>query len=377
MIRYKPAPSIATFLRVAARKEKISWPSGKNPGLITASAADAILIALRTIGRRGQVIVPAYTCDRVVAAVIAAGMTCRFVDVDVSTGVMKIDEVARLIDDPCVAVIATHLFGSICDVATIRGLVTGKDIIVIEDCALSYPVEHPDVARHGHFAVFSFGRGKPLPLGGGGVLIAQDEYAGSALRASEALQTIDCLGAPRLLLGMIRDGASGLRASRALLRMGVRPMRARGASAIQGLRARKTSRRAQGILAHLIEMADTATFAREAMTAARYYASALQSSGTGLARVLGGPADQRLLVSALPVVVEQPDRCARELRRAGYDCAPFWRYSVAARVGVNRCDNSGELAQKILLLPLHGGVSQTSAAALVDALVDILERGEA
>jgi dTDP-4-amino-4,6-dideoxygalactose transaminase len=130
---------------------------------------------------RDEVIVPAYTCWTVPAAVVRAGLRVRLVDVDPATLVADPQAVARAVGPRTAAVVAAHLLAPSSAIADLVEHVRGLDarVRVIEDAAQAWPLDPPSAADA---VLLSFGRGKPLPLGGGGA-IATDAAPSSAPRA--------------------------------------------------------------------------------------------------------------------------------------------------------------------------------------------------
>jgi dTDP-4-amino-4,6-dideoxygalactose transaminase len=129
---------------------------------------------------REEVIVPAYTCWTVPAAVVRAGLRVRLVDVDPETLAPDPAAVARAVGPRTAAVVATHLFAPSADVDATVDLVRRVDpcVRVLEDAAQIWPA---GAASAADAVLLSFGRGKPLPLGRGGA-VASDRAVGGAPR---------------------------------------------------------------------------------------------------------------------------------------------------------------------------------------------------
>ncbi len=106
--------------------------------------------------------VMAYNCHTVFNAISQAGYTPLFLDVTDSLR-LSIDDLDKK-KDSIQALVVTHLFGILNNVADIRK--TYPDLPVIEDCAHAYGIRE----CHGDFSVFSIGQGKFPSLGDGGIL---------------------------------------------------------------------------------------------------------------------------------------------------------------------------------------------------------------
>ena len=138
------------------------------------AALTLTLRALHMLRRVRRVLIPAYTCYSVPAAVIRSGLEPVLVDVDPNTLDFEQTSLARALEHRDVlCVIPTHLFGIPADVTRVRALAR-PNVYVLEDAAQSFGLKTAD-GKHlgsiGDAAVFSLGRGKHLTCGGGGFLV--------------------------------------------------------------------------------------------------------------------------------------------------------------------------------------------------------------
>lgn len=133
-------------------------------------AALASALASAKSPGRDEALIPAYTCWTVPAAAVRSGLRVRLVDVDPTTLDYDRSDLEAAPTSRVAAVLAAHLFARTSDVAGIVGFFREADagVRVIEDAAQAWPDRTPESL---HAVVLSFGRGKPLPLGGGGALL--------------------------------------------------------------------------------------------------------------------------------------------------------------------------------------------------------------
>jgi hypothetical protein len=120
------------------------------------------------------VIVPAYGCPDLVSAAVFAGLSVRLVDN--APDVWGYDEIgfARALSDKTAAVLSVNLLGVTERSELIRKYV-GRDRIIVDNAqSLQLPLETCDA----EFMVLSFGRGKPLNLLGGGLLVSERKPVG-------------------------------------------------------------------------------------------------------------------------------------------------------------------------------------------------------
>jgi dTDP-4-amino-4,6-dideoxygalactose transaminase len=120
---------------------------------------------------RDEVLVPAYTCWTVPAAVVRAGLRVRLYDVDPHTLAPDPSALARAPLGRVAAAVFAHLFDRTCDVPALARVVRAADptVRVLEDSAQAWPR-----GTDADAVLLSFGRGKPLPLGGGGALATRE-----------------------------------------------------------------------------------------------------------------------------------------------------------------------------------------------------------
>jgi dTDP-4-amino-4,6-dideoxygalactose transaminase len=171
------------------------------------SGRAALAAWLRAVAAPGrdEVVVPAYTCFSVPASAVRAGLRVRLVDVDPATLGTDPRAVAEAVGPRTAAVVTAHLLDASADAEAIALAAKQRDpaVRVIEDAAQAWPP-----ASRGSGAIdavlLSFGRGKPLPLGGGGALASADPRVERApaprrggLGAAAALAGAAALARPR------------------------------------------------------------------------------------------------------------------------------------------------------------------------------------
>src|SRR5262245_42614408 len=107
-----------------------------------------------------------------------------FADVDPVSLNVTPETVAERIGPRTRAIIATHLFGSPCDVVGIRRVADKHGIPVIEDCAQAYLATQDGglVGTIGAIGAFSLQQGKHMTTGEGGVVVTADAKLGRRLK---------------------------------------------------------------------------------------------------------------------------------------------------------------------------------------------------
>ncbi|MDK8464275.1 DegT/DnrJ/EryC1/StrS family aminotransferase [Marinobacter sp. SS13-12] len=151
----------------------------------TQALSAAVLLAISRSSLKNstpEVILPAFGCPDLVAAVAAQGTRPVLVDLLPDSPFMDTDKLSRALSDNTVAVIAAGFLGVPEQLASLAGICRERDVWLIEDSAQCFP---PDCARDpvADCAVLSFGRGKPINLMGGGALLVRGDHSAIAADA--------------------------------------------------------------------------------------------------------------------------------------------------------------------------------------------------
>jgi len=163
-------PEVASFEAAFAAWCGTAWCCG------LANGTNAIELGLLALGVKsgGEVIVAANAGMYSGTAILAIGAEPVYADIDPAT--MNIDpaDVARCISSRTSAIIATHLYGRLCDMPALRTLADQHKIPLLEDCAQAHgaALAGKKAGTWGDAAAFSFYPTKNLgALGDGGALL--------------------------------------------------------------------------------------------------------------------------------------------------------------------------------------------------------------
>lgn len=141
------------------------------------SGREALLAILKSLKSHSEeeVIVQGYTCIVVPNAIIAAGMTPVFADIEQDTLNLDIAEVEKLITPKTRAIICQHTFGIPAFTKELRTLCDRHSLMLIEDCAHIIPdASGPEeIGRYGDLMFFSFGRDKAISGVTGGAVVCR------------------------------------------------------------------------------------------------------------------------------------------------------------------------------------------------------------
>ena len=93
-------------------------------------------LASQEIGKNDEVIVSSFTCSAVTSAVVRSGATVVYVDINNDLS-MNSDDIIQAITPSTKAFIMQNTFGRIGVDVEVLKIIREKNILIIEDCALS------------------------------------------------------------------------------------------------------------------------------------------------------------------------------------------------------------------------------------------------
>ncbi|MCL4360156.1 DegT/DnrJ/EryC1/StrS family aminotransferase [Patescibacteria group bacterium] len=150
----------------------------------SATAALHLSVLAAGIGPGDEVIVPSLTFASTAHAVLYAGGTPVFADIDAETLDLSVDALRKKITKKTRAVIPVHYGGYPCDMEAISALADSAGLTVIEDashaCGTVY--QGKKIGSISPFTCFSFHAVKNLATGDGGMITVRDKKLAEILR---------------------------------------------------------------------------------------------------------------------------------------------------------------------------------------------------
>jgi dTDP-4-amino-4,6-dideoxygalactose transaminase len=347
------------------------------------AALALILASLTSLSTRRRVVIPAYTCFSVPAAVVKAGLDVALCDVDPAT--LDFDRgLDRAVDERTLGVVVTHLFGLPSDVDRARALARERGAYVVEDAAQAMGGTRKGrrLGTLGDAAFFSMGRGKNITSGSGGVILTDsDEIAGAVEAGYRRLKAEAPARVMKNFLGvgamsvLLHPRLYGLPASIPALGLGntVFPKEI-PIHRLDGVRA--------GLLARWHERLERSNRARVA------HANDYLARLTPRAAVIRSQVGDETVYLRLPLLLRD-SRAKRELcaasDREGLGVSPMYPSAVqdipelAGVVGNVECPGARLVAERLVTLPVHPFVrpkDRETIAHLVNVLHgDVPETG--
>jgi perosamine synthetase len=148
------------------------------------TAALHLLLLANGIGPGDEVILPSFTFAASANAVRLAGAEAVFVDIDPESFCVDPDAVRAALTARTAAILAVHLYGHPCDMATLAELARAHGVLLLEDAAQAHAatVHGVPVGALGDGAAFSFYPSKNMTTGEGGMVSTADGSVADRIR---------------------------------------------------------------------------------------------------------------------------------------------------------------------------------------------------
>ena len=172
---------------VEAFETEFASASGAAHAVGVGSGTDAIALMLRAmnVNRGDEVIVPALTAAYTALAVLLAGATPVFADIDPERLTLDPDACEAAVTSRTVAIVPVHLYGQPADMRSLQSIAQRRSLVMIEDCCQAHLATCDDVpvGTRGAGGAFSFYPTKNLAaLGDGGAILTKDASLAERLR---------------------------------------------------------------------------------------------------------------------------------------------------------------------------------------------------
>ena len=172
---------------VEAFEAEFASASGAAHAVGVGTGTDAIALMLRAmnVNRGDEVIVPALTAAYTALAVLLAGATPVFADIDPERLTLDPDACEAAVTSRTVAIVPVHLYGQPADMRALQSIAQRRSLAMIEDCCQAHLATCDDipVGTRGAGGAFSFYPTKNLAaLGDGGAILTNDASLAQRLR---------------------------------------------------------------------------------------------------------------------------------------------------------------------------------------------------
>ena len=179
-------PILTTGDTVARFEQRFAKYMGSKHCLAVTSCTGALHMSLLAlgIGPGDEVITTPMTFIATSTAIIEAGATPVFVDVESNSGNLDASKIEAVITERTRAILPVHLYGQMCDMHAIRVLADRNKLFVIEDAAHCIEGSRDGIrpGQLGDAACFSFFATKNITCGEGGAITTNNDTLIEKLR---------------------------------------------------------------------------------------------------------------------------------------------------------------------------------------------------
>lgn len=158
-------------------QQLISFMEIENISLFT-NGHLALESLLKALGLEGEVITTPFTFVSTTHAIVNAGLTPVFCDIDPLTYTIDVHSIESLITDKTCAILAVHVYGNVCDVEALEYIGKKYDIKILYDAAHAFGVSYKGkgIGSYGDASMFSFHATKVFNTIEGGAIATHDEH---------------------------------------------------------------------------------------------------------------------------------------------------------------------------------------------------------
>jgi len=172
--------------RVREFEEAAAAYLGVPHGVAVSSCTAGLLLTLRVLGLRGEVILPSFTFHVTAHSVVWNGLRPVFADCEPDTFCVSAEAVRTQLSPRTAAVVAVHMYGHPADIPALEALAAERGIPLLFDAAHAFGSRFNGtrIGGFGTAEVFSFSPTKLLVAGEGGLVATRDAELARRLRAA-------------------------------------------------------------------------------------------------------------------------------------------------------------------------------------------------
>jgi perosamine synthetase len=345
--------------RVAEFERRFAARVGAAHGVATTSCTTALHLALiiAGVGPGDEVICPSYTFIATANAVLYAGATPVFAEVEPDTSNLDASDVIRRVTPRTKAVIVVHQFGLATRLGPYAAL-ADRGIAVIEDaaCAVGASCEGRPVGSHGYTACWSFHPRKTISTGEGGMLTTDDSAIAERARRLRSFAAS--------VSDHVRHAARGVVAEEYReLGYNYRLTDVQAAIGIEQLAKLDRLLAARRRLAARYDRAFEAIAGLEVPARPPYTAHTYQTYGIRLVGASAATRDQMLRG-----LVERGVSCRRGIAPVHLEPLYLGRY------GRQSLPVTEQLSESTILLPMFSSLTDGDQARVIDAVSELVTR---
>jgi dTDP-4-amino-4,6-dideoxygalactose transaminase len=144
--------------------------------LVTNNGTVPLQIALKLLGKQGEIITTPFSYVATTAAILWQHCTPVFVDIHPEYFSIDESEIEASITDKTTAILATHVFGNPCNIDVIETIARKYNLFVLYDAAHAFGVKYKgeSIFNYGDVSTCSFHATKLFHTGEGGAVFCKD-----------------------------------------------------------------------------------------------------------------------------------------------------------------------------------------------------------
>jgi len=145
--------------------------------LVTTNGTLSLQLAIKALALTGDIITTPFSYIASSSSIVWEGCRPVFVDIEPDSWCIDAAKIEEAITAQTTAILATHVFGNPCDVATIKAIADKHNLKIIYDGAHAFGVQYlgESIFNFGDISICSFHATKIFHTAEGGCLITQDE----------------------------------------------------------------------------------------------------------------------------------------------------------------------------------------------------------
>ncbi len=158
-------------------EEKLKTYLGVDNIIITTNGTIPLQIALKLLGKKGEIITTPFSYVATTAAIVWEHCNPVFVDIDPEYLTIDESKIVNAINEKTTAILATHVFGNPCNLEAIQQIADKHHLKVIYDAAHCFGVRYKgeSIFNFGDVSTCSFHATKLFHTAEGGAMFCNDE----------------------------------------------------------------------------------------------------------------------------------------------------------------------------------------------------------
>ncbi len=155
--------------------------------IVTGSGTSALILAIKCLGLKGEVILPSFTYTSDAHALLWCGLKPVFADIDPETFTLDPTAALNKITAKTTAIMPTHVFGNPCDISAFEKIKRDRGLKNIYDAAHAFgsTYKNKSMSAFGDITIYSLTPTKVLTTGEGGLITTDNKTMAEKLRLAK------------------------------------------------------------------------------------------------------------------------------------------------------------------------------------------------